>query len=88
MRDRTWVGSGGRRHAGTDMIGRLWDRALRDSLLLRRRDNLQFAMGEITEALSGRADADDLVEELLSLGSVVRTADGTLADSPGTTPLR
>jgi hypothetical protein len=88
MRDRTWVGSGGRRHAGTDMIGRLWDRALRDSLLLRRRDNLQFAMGEIAEALSGRADADDLVEELLSLGSVVRAADGTLADSPGTTPLR
>jgi len=88
MRDRTWVGSGGRRHAGTDMIGRLWDRALRDSLLLRRPDNLQFAMGEITEALSGRADADDLVEELLSLGSVVRAADGTLADSPGTTPLR
>jgi hypothetical protein len=45
-------------------------------------------MGEITETLAGRADADDLVEELLSLGSVVRAADGTLADSPGTTPLR
>jgi hypothetical protein len=88
MRDRTWVGSGGRTYSGTDMIARLWDRALRDSLLLRRRDNLQFAMGEITEALSGRVDADDLVEEMLSLGSVVRAADGTLADGPGTTPLR
>ena len=87
MRDRTWVGSGGRTYAGTDMIGRLWDRALGDSLLLRRRDNLRFAMGEITEALSGRADADDLVEEMLSLGSVVRAADGTLADPAGTTPL-
>ena len=28
MRDRTWVGTNGRSHAGTDMIGRLWDRAL------------------------------------------------------------
>jgi hypothetical protein len=70
------------------MIGRLWDRALRASLLLRRRDNLEFTMGEITEALSGRADADDLVEEMLSLGSVVRATDGTLTDPPGTTPLR
>ncbi len=84
MRDRTWVGVNGKRHAGTDMIRRLWDRALSDSLLLRRQDNLNFVMAEIDAALSGRSDADDLIDEMLSLGSVVRTADGSLADPPGT----
>jgi len=83
MRDRTWVGDGGRTHAGTAMIGLLWDRALADAVLLRRRDNLNAVMGEIDEALAGRPDAGDLIEEMLSLGSVVRLADGSLADPPG-----
>jgi hypothetical protein len=83
MRDRTWVGSGGRHHAGTDMIGLLWDRALHDSLSLRRRDNLNFVMAEIEAALAGRSDADDLIDEMLSLGSVFRTGDGSLADPSG-----
>jgi hypothetical protein len=83
MRDRTWVGTGGRRFAGTDMIGPLWDRALNDSLVVRRGENLNFVMDEILEAVAGRPDADDLVEEMLSLGSVVRLPDGTLADRTG-----
>ena len=68
MRDRTWVGTGGRTHAGTDMIGRLWDRALRDSLLVRRRENLNSSWREIEASLDGRPDADDIIEEMLSLG--------------------
>jgi hypothetical protein len=80
MRDRTWVGTGGRRYAGADMVSRLWDPALRDSLTVRRRDNLNATLAEITLALAGRTDGDDLVEEMLSLGSVVRLADGTIAD--------
>ena len=86
MRDRTWLGSGKGSYEGTDMIGRLWERALGDSLLLRRRDNLTFIMGEIEVGLRGRADADDIVEEMLSLGSVVRREDGTVVDSAGTSP--
>ncbi len=31
MRDRTWVGSSGRKYAGTEMIGTLWDSQLDDS---------------------------------------------------------
>jgi hypothetical protein len=83
MRDRTWVGSDGRRHAGSDMVGLLWDRALGDSLLVRRQDTLRFVMGEIDEALAGRPDRDDLVEEMLSLGSVARADDGSLTEPPG-----
>ena len=81
MRDRTWVGSGGRRHPGTEMIGRLWDRALRNSVVLRRREHLQMVMAEIGTAVAGRPDADDLIEEMLSLGRVVRLPDGSVADA-------
>jgi hypothetical protein len=82
MRDRTWMGTNGRRYEGTEMIGRLWDRALSDSLNVRRRENLTFLMGEIELAVDGRPDADDLIAEMLSIGSVVRTTDGSLADGP------
>ncbi len=80
MRDRTWVGSSGRTHAGSEMVGLLWERALSDSLLLRRRENINFIMREIEDALAGRGDADDILDELLSLGSVIRLDDGTVAD--------
>ena len=80
MRDRTWLGADGSRYDGTDMIGRLWDRAISDSLLLRRAENLQFTMKEIELATAGRSDADDLIDEMLSLGTVVRQADGTVVD--------
>jgi hypothetical protein len=83
MRDRTWVGQRGNRYSGEEMIGLLWDQALRDSLLLRRAENLRLAMGEIEHALAGRADAADVLEEMLSLGSVRRLPDGTVVDLGG-----
>ena len=83
LRDRTWVGSSGATYAGTEMVSLLWDRALSDSLVLRRQENLRFAMAEIELAVAGRADGDDLVEELLSLGEVARLPDGSLVDATG-----
>jgi hypothetical protein len=82
MRDRTWVGTSGRRYDGQEMIGLLWDRALSDSLVLRRQENLNFVMDQVVEALAGRADGEDIVDEMLSLGSVVRLDDGTVSDPP------
>jgi hypothetical protein len=87
MRDRTWIGHGGRRHAGTEMVGLLWDRALSASLLLRRQENLNFIMHEVENALAGSPSGDGVIDEMLSLGSVVRRDDGTLVDPPGTSPL-
>jgi hypothetical protein len=81
MRDRTWTGTGGRRYPGTEMIGLLWERAIGDSLLLRRRDNLALTLAEIERATRGRADGDDLVDEMLALGQVRRGPDGTLVDA-------
>ncbi|HEV3264160.1 MAG TPA: hypothetical protein VG014_01470 [Acidimicrobiales bacterium] len=81
MRDRTWVGESGRTYDGAAMIEKLWDRALENSLLLRRQENLQFFMQEIEEAVDGRSDGADLIEEMLGLGTVTRLEDGTMVDT-------
>ena len=62
------------------MIGRLWERAVSDSLLLRRPDNLAMTMREIERATRGRPDGDDLLDEMLSLGRVRWGPDGVLVD--------
>ncbi len=40
-------------------------------------------MAEIEHATAGRADADDLIDEMLAMGTVVRDSDGTLVDTTG-----
>jgi len=75
MRDRTWVGSTGKRYAGDEMIQRLWDRSLNESLFARRADFLSLIVREVTSPLDGRADRDDILEEFWSMGSV-RPTDG------------
>jgi hypothetical protein len=80
MRDRTWVGESGRTYDGAEMIGKLWERSLEDSTVLRRNDQMNLSYREIVHALDGRADADDIIDELFSMGSVRRLPDGTLVD--------
>ncbi len=77
MRDRTFVGETGERHSGADMVGRLWDRALRDSLGSRRNDQLEVTWREVRCVLADRSQGADLLTHLDSLGSVHRTDDGT-----------
>ena len=48
--------------------------------MVRRGETLQLEMREIEHALAGRPDRDDVIEELLSLGTVRRLSDGTLVD--------
>jgi hypothetical protein len=81
MRDRTWLGEDGSKHDGKDMIGRIWDRALSDSIGVGRQQFLDLEMREIEHALEGRNDKDDLLEEMFSLGNVHRAEDGTWTDS-------
>jgi hypothetical protein len=80
MRDRTWVGRAGARYRGSEMMPLVWDRALQESAVVRRGETLQLEMREIEHALAGRPDRDDVIEELLSLGTVRRLSDGTLVD--------
>lgn len=81
MRDRTWVGEGGKKHAGTEMIGMLWDRAVTDSLRTRRQETLAVTWREIEFALGDRKDRDDLLQEMTGLGTVSRQPDGTFLDT-------
>ncbi len=69
----------GRTYPGTEMIGCIWDRAVADSLGVRRQDNLRFVLDEIEHALAGRPDGRDVMQEMLSLGSVVPEEEGSTA---------
>jgi hypothetical protein len=77
MRDRTFVGSSGRRHAGTDLVHRIWDRAVEDSLTTRRAEGLRTTLAEVTHAIGDRPDAADLLERFHALGSIRPGPDGT-----------
>jgi hypothetical protein len=81
MRDRTWVGTDGSKHDGSEMIGRMWDAALDRSINESRSQFLAMSIGEIRHAIDHRADADDLFDEFLSFGSVERQDDGTWFDA-------
>ncbi|MBV8691415.1 MAG: hypothetical protein JOY57_07150, partial [Actinobacteria bacterium] len=77
MRDRTFVGTSGKKYKGTDMIGRIWDRAVSESLGERREQTLAVTVREIEHALKDKRNKDDLLEEFHSLGSIRPTADGS-----------
>jgi hypothetical protein len=81
MRDRTWVGRDGSRHDGAEMIGTIWDVILDRSVNESRTQFLDMSMRELRRALDGRRDADDLFEELLSLGSIQQREDGVWIDA-------
>jgi hypothetical protein len=86
MRDRTWVGAEGRTYPGVEMIGRVWDRAVADSLGVRRQDNIRFVLEEIEHALDGRPDGRAVMEEMLALGSVVPAKGGSTAAGDAPSP--
>jgi hypothetical protein len=80
MRDRTWVGDGGQKHDGGEMIDRIWTNALRDSTGVGRQQFLDMTMAEIDHAVEGRTDRDDLLDEFFSIGHVRRGDDGQWTD--------
>jgi hypothetical protein len=75
MRDRTFVGESGKRLAGTEVVGALWDRGLAESLGPRRDEQLRVTRREIERVLEKHPVGADLLEEFDVLGSVdVRAA--------------
>src|SRR4051812_48551287 len=76
MRDRTFVGESGRKYAGTEIVGRLWERGLAESLGPRREQNLALTLREVEHALDGSARRDSLLEEFHEHGSIRPTDDG------------
>src|SRR5439155_17081659 len=76
MRDRTFVGQSGRRYAGTDTVGELWERAKAESLGARRQQNLQLTLREVEHALDGHRRRAAVREGFHARGSIRPTVDG------------
>ncbi|HEY7939710.1 MAG TPA: hypothetical protein VID05_07745, partial [Acidimicrobiales bacterium] len=76
VRDRTVIGESGRRYAGRDIVGPIWDRGLENSLGVRRNEQLDTMRREVEHAVRSRADKADLLAEFDALGSVQRAATG------------
>jgi hypothetical protein len=76
MRDRTFVTTSGRKVPGTEVVGTLWDRAVAESLGVRREQNLRLTLREVEHALAARRDGDDLLEEFHARGSIRPSAEG------------
>jgi hypothetical protein len=68
MRDRTWVGSTGRKHSGADMIGQLWDRRLADSLGAGKEAARKAILGEVEHWCLQRPDGKDVLATFNLLG--------------------
>jgi hypothetical protein len=81
LRDRTIVGDGGARHAGADLVGRLWDGALALSVGSNRRQTLDMMWAEVRHAVADRPGAADLLARFDELGTVRRGEDGTWTEA-------
>jgi hypothetical protein len=69
MRDRTWVGEGGRRHDGREMIARIWEPLLAQSLGPTREEGRRAALGEVEHWCARRRNGADVLAEFTALGS-------------------
>jgi len=68
MRDRTVVGESGRKYAGTDVVGPIWDRALANSLGPRRDLGRQQTINELEHTLAGHPRRADILHRFHELG--------------------
>ncbi len=61
MRDRTFIGQSGKKHAGSDVVGKVWDTAVANSLGPGREANLETQHNELLHALKTRNNGDDIL---------------------------
>jgi hypothetical protein len=85
MRDRTFVGTSGRKYAGAEIIGAMWDRALEESTGILEEQNRAATVHELQRALQDHPKGGDILEEFHALGDITPSATsmpaGT-ADAP------
>ncbi|HVT66600.1 MAG TPA: hypothetical protein VHF26_02545, partial [Trebonia sp.] len=67
MRDRTWIGSSGRRHRAADMVGRLWEAALQQSLGPAREQGRKAVASEVEYWCGRSRKGDSLLEGFWAL---------------------
>jgi hypothetical protein len=69
MRDRTWRGETGHQYAGVDMVKRIWDPLLANSLGPVREEGRRGALAEVEFWCAQRANGSDILAEFHSLGA-------------------
>ena len=74
MRDRTWLGEGGRKHDGAHMIATLWDTALDNSLGAGRVQTRKAVLGEVEHWCLQRPNGQDILARFHELGSEPQAA--------------
>jgi hypothetical protein len=74
MRDRTWIGTSGSKHQGTDMIGALWAKCMDDSLGAGRVATRKAVLGEVEHWCLQRPNGTDVVAEFHALGDGAEAA--------------
>jgi hypothetical protein len=67
LRDRTWIGEGGRRHAGAELVGTIWDHLLEQSTGAGRAASRKAVLGEVEHWCRTRPDGEDLLAEFHAL---------------------
>jgi hypothetical protein len=81
MRDRTFVGASGRRYAGSELIGRLWERALAQSMGQARLESRAIQLRAVEHALEGHPRAASILQQFHALGHVRPMPDGSWVES-------
>lgn len=69
MRDRTWIGTGGRHHAGADMVDLVWRHLLDQSLGTTRQQNRDGLLREVARWCEKRPGGDDIFAEFNALAT-------------------
>ena len=69
MRDRTFVGESGRKIAGSEVIGTLWDAALAQSLGENRENFVKSQTAELEHSLANHPRRAEVLEGFHALGS-------------------
>jgi hypothetical protein len=69
MRDRTWVGATGTKHAGTEVIGTLWDALLAQSLGESRSAARRAILGEVEHWCRERRNGESILEGFHALAT-------------------
>ncbi|HZT66370.1 MAG TPA: hypothetical protein VFA11_11330 [Acidimicrobiales bacterium] len=80
MRDRTFIGESGRRYPGREVVGRLWDKGLEESLGILEEQNRTALAQEVALALAGHRRGSEVLDEFHALGDW-RPADPTPASA-------
>lgn len=80
MRDRTFIGTSGRKYPGAEIIGSMWDTSMKESLGMMEDMNRAAILSEVELALEGHPRGRDLLEEFHSLGDVRPSSDGVFLD--------